>query len=97
METAVTCIEPNFNRDGCEVIGNIMKSGGLAIHCWRHSQNGTIADNLRIHDNTGQTAVVLGAPRGWQPPEKPVLRNNHNPLSEALAPAAQHGRRRWRE
>lgn len=89
METAVTCIEPNFNLDGYEVIGNIMKSGGLAIHCWRHSQNGTIADNLRIHDNTGQPVVVFGAPRGWQPPEKPVLRNNHNPLSEALAPAAR--------
>ncbi|MFN6190996.1 MAG: hypothetical protein ACK48S_08715 [Planctomycetia bacterium] len=89
METAVTCIEPNFNLDGYEVIGNIMKSGGLTIHCWRHSKNGTIADNLRIHDNTGQPVVVFGAPRGWQPPEKPVLRNNHNPLSEALAPAAQ--------
>lgn len=83
METAVTCIEPNFNLDGYEVIGNIMKSGGLAIHCWRHSQRGVIADNLRIHDNTGQPVVVLGAPRGWQPPEPPVLRDNRNPLSDA--------------
>ncbi|MFM8705932.1 MAG: hypothetical protein ACKOHG_19170, partial [Planctomycetia bacterium] len=73
METAVTCIEPNFNLDGYEVIGNIMKSGGLAIHCWRHSKNGTIADNLRIHDNTGQPVVVVNAPRGWQNPEPPVL------------------------
>ena len=83
METAVTCIEPNFNLDGYEVIGNIMKSGGLAIHCWRHSKNGLIADNLRIHDNTGQPVVVVNSPRGWQNPEPPTLRNNRNPLSEA--------------
>ena len=83
METAVTCIEPNFNLDGYEVIGNIMKSGGLAIHCWRHSRGGLIADNLRIHDNTGQPVVVVNAPRGWQAPEPPTLRNNRNPLSEA--------------
>jgi hypothetical protein len=83
METAVTCIEPNFNLDGYEVIGNVMKSGGLAIHCWRHSRGGVIADNLRIHDNTGQPVVVVNAPRGWRDPEPPVLRNNRNPLSEA--------------
>ena len=82
METAVTCIEPNFNLDGYEVVGNIMKSGGLAIHCWRHSRGGLIADNLRIHDNTGQPVVVVNAPRGWQSPEPPVLRNNRNPLGE---------------
>ena len=83
METAVTCIEPNFNLEGYEVIGNIMKSGGQAIHCWRHSRGGVIADNLRIHDNTGQPVVVVNAPRGWQNPEPPVLRNNRNPLSDA--------------
>jgi hypothetical protein len=83
METAVTCIEPNFNLDGYEVIGNIMKSGGNAIHCWRHSKNGVIADNLRIHDNTGQPVVVVNAPRGWRPPDPPELRNNRSPLSEA--------------
>ncbi len=83
METAVTCIEPNFNLDGYEVIGNIMKSGGLAIHCWRHSRGGVIADNLRIHDNTGQPVVVFGAPQGWKQPETPVLRDNRNPLSDA--------------
>jgi len=88
METAVTSIEPNFNLDGYEVIGNIMKSGGLAIHCWRHSRGGVIADNLRIHDNTGQPVVVVNAPRGWQNPEPPVLRNNRNPLSEAAATKA---------
>ncbi|MFO1483691.1 MAG: hypothetical protein U1F71_10075 [Verrucomicrobiaceae bacterium] len=82
METAVTAIEPNFNLDHYEVIGNIIKSGGNAIHCWRHSANGIIADNLRIHDNTGKPVVILGAPAGWEKPEPPVLRNNHNHLSE---------------
>jgi hypothetical protein len=80
METAVTAIEPNFNLDGYEVIGNVIKSGGLAIHCWRHSKNGVVADNLRIHDNSGKSVVEFGAPRGWQPPERPTLRNNRNHL-----------------
>lgn len=82
METAVTAIEPNHNLDGYEVIGNVIKSGGIAIHCWRHSKNGVIADNLRIHDNTGKPVVVFGAPRGWQPPEPPIVRNNRNHLGE---------------
>lgn len=82
METAVTAIEPNFQLDGYEVIGNVIKSGGLAIHCWRHSKNGTIADNLRIHDNTGKPVVAMGAPTGWERPEKPILRNNRNHLGE---------------
>lgn len=82
METAVTAIEPNFNLDGYEVIDNVIRSGGHAIHCWRHSRNGIIADNLRIHDNTDKPVVVVNAPRGWQPPEPPVQRNNRNHLSE---------------
>ncbi len=85
METAVTAIEPNFNLDHYEVIGNVIKSGGHAIHCWRHSRNGTIADNLLIHDNTDKPVVIFGAPKGWQPPEPPVLRNNRNHLSQAPA------------
>jgi len=63
METAVTAIEPNFNLDGYEVIGNLIKSGGNAIHCWRHCQSGNISGNLRIHDNTGKPVVILGAPK----------------------------------
>lgn len=82
METAVTAIEPNFNLDGYEVIGNVIKSGGLAIHCWRHSQNGIIADNLRIHDNSGKGVVAIGAPRGWEQPQPPQQRNNRNHLSD---------------
>lgn len=82
METGLTAIEPNFNLDGYEVIGNIIKSDGQAIHCWRHSKNGVIADNLRIHDHTGKPVVVVNAPRGWHNPEPPVLRNNRNHLSD---------------
>ena len=72
--------------DGYEVIGNVIKSDGQAIHCWRHSQNGVIADNLRVHDTTGKPVVVVNAPRGWQAPAPPVLRNNRNHLDEPRAP-----------
>jgi hypothetical protein len=84
METGVTAIEPNFNLDGYEVIGNVIKSGGEfgVIHCWRYSKNGVITDNLRIHDYTTKPVVALGAPKGWQSPERPVMRDNRNHLSE---------------
>lgn len=82
METALTAIEPNFNLDGYEVIGNVIKSDGQAIHCWRHSKNGTVADNLRVHDNTDKPVVLVNAPRGWQAPEPPTMRNNRNHLSD---------------
>jgi hypothetical protein len=85
METGKTAIEPNFNLDGYEVIGNVIKSDGQAIHCWRHSANGVIAENLRIHDNSGKPVVVVNAPAGWQAPEPPVLRNNRNHLGEGPA------------
>jgi len=83
METGKTALEPNFNLDGYEVIGNVMKSDGQAIHCWRYSKNGVIADNLRVCDNTGKPVVVVNAPRGWRAPEPPVMRNNRNHLSDA--------------
>ncbi|MFM7073067.1 MAG: hypothetical protein ACKO38_14870 [Planctomycetota bacterium] len=89
METGKTALEPNFNLDGYKVIGNVIKSDGQAIHCWRYSQNGVVADNLRIHDNTGKPVVVVNSPRGWQPPAPPVLRNNRNHLSD---PPASTGR-----
>jgi hypothetical protein len=82
METGLTAIEPNFNLDGYEVIGNVIKSAGEAIHCWRYSKNGTVADNLRIHDNTNKPVVRIGAPPGWQTPEPPTQRNNRNHLSD---------------
>ncbi|MEX1077002.1 MAG: hypothetical protein WED27_11215 [Pirellulales bacterium] len=84
MVTGKTAIEPNFNLDGYEVIGNIIKSDGQAIHCWRHSKNGVIVDNLRIHDNTGKPVIVVNSPRGWQPPAPPVMRNNRNHLSDPV-------------
>jgi len=82
METGLTAIEPNFNLDGYEIIGNVIKSDGQAIHCWRYSRNGVITDNLRIADNTGKPVVLVNAPRGWKVPEPPVLRNNRNHLSD---------------
>lgn len=82
METKTTAIEPNFNLDGYVVTGNIIKSGGQAIHCWRRSVNGIVTDNLRIHDNTGKPVVLVNSPRGWEDPEPPVLENNRNHLSD---------------
>lgn len=71
IETCLTAIEPNFNLDGYEVLDNVNKSDGQAIHCWRYSKNGIVADNLRMFDISGKPAVI-GSPRGWQPPEVPV-------------------------
>jgi hypothetical protein len=90
METGLTAIEPNFNLEGYEVIGNVIKSAGQAIHCWRHSSKGVIADNLRIFDNTDKPVVVVNAPRGWEAPAPPVLRNNRNHLSDD-SPGARTG------
>ncbi len=90
METGVTSIEPNFNLDGYEVIGNVIKSGGSAIHCWRCSRNGFVMDNMRIDDITGRPVVHLGAPRGWESPEPPLLRNNRNLLSDPVPVATPH-------
>ena len=84
METGLTAIEPNFNLDDYEVVGNVIKSAGQAIHCWRRSTRGLVADNLRIHDNSGKPVVVVNSPRGWEPPEPPVLRNNRNHLSDPM-------------
>ena len=83
METGMTAIEPNFNLVGYEVIGNVIKSDGQAIHCWRHSKNGVVADNLRVHDNAGRPVIVVNSPRGWQAPEPPEQRNNRNHLVES--------------
>ena len=82
FETKNTTIEPNFNLDGYEVIGNIIKSDGPAIHCWRHSKNGVIADNLRIGDVTYRKAVDASAPKGWEHPMPPLMRNNRNALGD---------------
>lgn len=84
METATTSIEPNFQLDQYEVIGNVIKSAGRAIHCWRRSTNGLVADNVRIDDATGKEVVMVNAPGAWRSPENIILRDNRNHLSEPL-------------
>jgi hypothetical protein len=82
MVTATTAIEPNFQLDQYEVVGNIIQSDGQAIHCWRKSTNGFITDNLRVNDITGKPVVVVGAPGAWERPENLRLLNNRNQLSD---------------
>jgi len=84
METATTAIEPNFQLDQYEVIGNVIKSAGRAIHCWRRSTNGLVKDNIRIDDPTGKEVVMVNAPGAWQPPENILLRDNRNHLSDPV-------------
>jgi hypothetical protein len=84
METATTSIEPNFQLDQYEVIGNVIKSAGRAIHCWRRSTNGLVAENVRIDDPTGKEVVMVNAPGAWRSPENIILRDNRNHLSEPL-------------
>ncbi len=90
METGLTAIEPNFNLDGYEVMGNVIKSAGQAIHCWRCSRNGFVMDNLRIDDIKAKPVVAVNAPRGWENPEPPLQRNNRNLLSDPAPVAAPH-------
>lgn len=82
MVTGKTALEPNFQLDDYEVIGNIIKSDGQAIHCWRKSTNGIVADNIRIDDTTGKPVVVVNSPGAWENPENITLRNNRNHLSD---------------
>lgn len=84
METATTSIEPNFRLDQYEVIGNVIKSRGRAIHCWRKSTDGLVKDNVRIDDSTGLEVVMVNAPGAWESPENVVLRDNRNLLSEPV-------------
>jgi hypothetical protein len=82
IETKETAIEPNFNLEGYEVIGNVIKSKGHAVHCWRHSKNGVVADNVRIDDIAFRPVVAASSPAGWEAPEPPLLRNNRNLLGD---------------
>ena len=82
METGSTAIEPNFNLEGYEVTGNVIKSAGKAIHCWRRSAHGLITDNVLIEDRSGKPVVVLGAPAGWEKPIPPEMRRNRNLLGD---------------
>lgn len=82
MVTGKTALEPNFNLDRYEVIGNVIDSAGQAIHCWRKSTNGRVADNLRINDTTGKPVVVVNSPGAWDDPENVTLQGNVNHLSD---------------
>jgi hypothetical protein len=84
MVTASTSMEPNFQLDQYELIGNLIKSDGKAIHCWRKSINGVIADNLRIDDVEKRDVVILGAPSAWEHPENITLKNNRNHLGDRV-------------
>ena len=88
METATTSLEPNFQLDQYELIGNIIQSGGQAIHCWRKSTNGVVADNVRIEETTGKPVVVANSPGGWEAPAQLTIRNNRNLLSDRQLDAA---------
>ena len=84
METLATALEPNFNLSQYEVIGNVIKSGGRAIHCWRKSVNGIIKNNVRIDDSTGMEVVMVNSPGAWEDPENLIIRDNRNHLSDPL-------------
>ena len=84
MVTDTTSIEPNFQLDRYEVMGNLIQSNGQAIHCWRKSTNGLVADNLRINDPTGMEVVLINAPGGWKNPQNIVRRNNRNHLTDRV-------------
>lgn len=84
METLTTSIEPNFRLDQYEVIGNVIKSEGRAIHCWRKSTNGLVKDNVRIDDSSNKEVVMVNAPGAWEQPENVVLRDNRNHQSEPV-------------
>ena len=77
MVTAGTALEPNFNLDRYEVIGNVIRSGTLAIHCWRKSTNGLILHNVRIDDRPDVAVVKANSPAAWEDPENLTLRDNH--------------------
>ena len=93
MVTAKTAIEPNFQLDQYEVTGNVIDSGGQAIHCWRKSSNGLVADNIRINDVTGMPVVTVNSPGAWEDPVNVTLRNNRNLLSDSIdtPPFWSHG------
>lgn len=84
METGTTSLEPNFNLSQYEVIGNVIKSGGRAIHCWRKSTDGLIKNNVRIDDTTGLEVVMVNSPGAWEDPENLVIRDNVNHLSDQV-------------
>ena len=86
MVTAGTALEPNFNLDHYEVIGNVIKSGTLAIHCWRRSSNGRIEHNVRIENRPNHPVVRANSPASWEDPKNLTIR--HNRVVKDLRPDA---------
>lgn len=82
MVTGKTAIEPNFQLDHYEVIGNVIDSAGEAIHCWRKSTRGIIRDNLRVNDTSGRPVVRANSPGAWDDPAQLTIKNNRNLLSD---------------
>ncbi len=76
MVTAGTALEPNFNLDQYEVIGNVIKSGTLAIHCWRRSSNGRIEHNVRVDDRPNRPVVISNSPAAWGDSRNLTIRHN---------------------
>ena len=76
MITHGTALEPNFLLDDYEVIGNQIKSGSLAIHCWRRSTNGLIKDNVRFDALPNQEVVKVNHPSAWQASENLHIEGN---------------------
>jgi hypothetical protein len=78
MVTNATALEPNFQLDQYEVIGNLIQSNGQAVHCWRKSTNGLVEDNVRLGNTSGKAVVVNNAPSGWERSENLTIRGNTN-------------------
>jgi hypothetical protein len=78
MLSSTTSLEPNLNLDGYEVIGNLIQSGGEAVHCWRRSTNGRVEDNVRLGNPAGRRVVTNNAPGGWKVSENLLFSGNIN-------------------
>lgn len=72
-----TAIEPNFNLIGYYVENNIIEgiSDSVAIHCWRHSANGIVRNNV-VLNAPDAAAVLINAPGGWNSSVNVVESNN---------------------
>jgi hypothetical protein len=77
LDTDLNSIECNFNLDNYKVINNWVRTRNYAyaIHCWRKSQNGLIAENVQYI--SAATLVQQSAPSGWDLPSNITVYNNY--------------------